>query len=135
MALNKATGGFLSVPNCDGEAILVRIPTPITVTLGTTLTASMVVSRILRSDPGGAGVLTHVLPTATDLNNYIPNAEVGDSFFTYFQNLSAGSCLLTMGAGLIDGGLTAIIAANSGSTIIFRKSSATNWTVYNITKA
>ncbi len=136
MSLPNGGGGYqIGDGNLD-EPLIDAIPAPVSVTATATLTAAQVLNGLILANNGVTSQQTYTLPTVTDLEAALTNADkVGTSFTFRVVNLgtSSGTAVIAAGTGwTVTGSLTMTIPVTTGAMMIARKSAAGAWTLYRV---
>ncbi len=102
MSLPNGGGGYqIGDGNLD-EPLIDAIPAPVSVTATATLTAAQVLNGLILANNGVTSQQTYTLPTVTDLEAALTNADkVGTSFTFRVVNLgtSSGTAVIAAGTG------------------------------------
>jgi hypothetical protein len=139
MAIPNGAGGYQIGAGNRNETILSVMAAPQTATATATLTVGQVVNQMLIGNPSTTAA-TYTLPTATQLDDAVPNATVGSTFELTVINLGTSTGLITIAAGT---GITLVAnmivpiagsAAGACNTAIFtfRKTGDAAYVVYRV---
>ena len=134
MALPNGGGGYQIGDGNINETDFFVTPVPATATATATLTAAQVLNGTLLGSPGSSAA-SYTLPTVTDLENALLNADKpGVTFdFSVVNVDGSGSGVITLVAGT---GWTLVglmtVAATAGTAQLFRarKTGTGAWTLY-----
>ena len=135
MALPNGAGGYQVGDGNVNDPIIDLIAVPVSITTAQTLTPAQVLNGLIITNSGiTAASVTYTLPTVTDLENTLVNADrIGTTFTFRVINIGTSSATAIIAAGTgwtITGSLTMTIPVTTGAMFIARKSAAGAWTLY-----
>lgn len=124
------TGSSTSVP-------IVTIPGAVSVSATATLTAAQALSGVVTVPSSAGAAVTLTLPTFTQLQSAIPNAQVGDSFLLTVVNLMTATYSVTVAAdgthGTLVGSGTILYGPTSGTfRVVITNVASPAYIVYRI---
>ena len=136
MALPNGAGGYQVGDGNVNDPIIDLISAPVSVTATATLTVAQVLNGLILTNSGITASQTYTLPTVSDLEATLINADrIGTTFSFRVVNLgtSSGTAVIAAGTGwTVSGSLTMTIPVTTGAMMIARKTSATGWTLYRV---
>jgi hypothetical protein len=134
MALPNGGGGYQIGDGNINEVDFFVTPVPATATVTATLTAAQVLNGTLLGSPG-ASAANYTLPTVTDLETALLNADKAGITFDFsvvnVDGSASGVITLVAGTGWTLVGLMTV-AATAGTAQLFRarKTGTGAWTLY-----
>lgn len=134
MALPNGAGGYQVGAGNRDETVMGAAAAPQTATSTATLSAAQILGGMLVANPSTSAA-TYTLPTASAIDNALPNATVGSTFDLAIVNTgtSSGTVTLSLGTGITDGGNALVaVAVTSSAMFRFRKTADGAYTVYKV---